>query len=610
MKTPEDFFFPGRVFLATVLGLFYCAAGCLGTRPAVAGEAQGAPQQVAPSPANEASIVRLPDGRLKVFWIEPGKHCLSMTSRDHGKSWSAPQVEFPVPAEASGTTQTLVDRQGQLHVCFLVCRGRGNRRHGVDLFYDIWHARTSGEKKRWTAPRRILAGYVGALRDLVQMRRGRILLPFGKWLRPSQSPTGANEVRVLWSDDQGRSWRETPQGLTVPVQPTGGRIGAVEPTLLELRGGKLWMLIRNDNHRLYQAFSDQGIRWTRPQPSRFASSESPAKLLRLPGGRILLIWNNCQELTPPPGKRYPAYSGRDVLHAALSPDEGRTWYGFREILRDPLRNQTPPRHGDRGTAYPDAVVADDGHVVVVSGQGAGRRFIFRFHPDWLLETSQEEDFSQGLDRWCVFRPFGPLKFVWRDRTQGARLVPHPRDASRRVLQLRTVSGQLPDGAVWNFPLGRRGVLRLRAMMPLGSAGGSVALTDRFFDPCDDQGEKRAVFLLRLAPKSRPGAISLPPGRWNEIALRWDLPEATCRVEVNGRRVAALPLRRDALHGLCYLRLRSASPGPSPGWMVQRVQVKLDLAGGATSQSLRIGRRAVRHRSHTAVFAGGPGRDAR
>ncbi len=564
----------GTSLLWIAWGMFFPGGMAIG-QPALG------PQRVASSPENEASIVRLPDGTLKVLWIAEGKHCLSIASRDHGRSWSTPRVEFPVPNDSAPTTRTLVDRSGRLHVCFLVCRGRGNRRHGVDLFYDIWHTRTDPQRRRWSPPRRIWAGYVGALREMVQLRQGRILLPVGKWVRPHTSPTGSNEVRVLWTDDEGLRWHESPVALTVPVQPHGGRIGAVEPTLVQLRSGKLWMLIRNDSGWLYQSFSQAGIRWTRPEPSRFPASESPAKLLRLPRGGILLLWNNCQELLPPPGKNFPAYSGRDALHAALSLDEGRTWHGFREVFLDPLRDQTPPQYGDRGTAYPDAVVAEDGTVVLVTGQGRGRRSILRFDPRWLLQTEQEEDFARGLRRWSVFRPFGPLKFVWRDRKPGARLVPHPDLPDRKALHLRCEPEHLPDGAVWNFPLGRRGTLRVQLRLNPGCRGGSIALADRFFDPCDDQGERRAVFLLRFAPPGKAAVVNLPPKKWHLLALHWDLHQRRCRVEVDGRPAATLPLQTPTPNGVCYLRLRAAD-GADPGWLVDQVQVKLHLPGSLSN----------------------------
>ena len=53
----------------------------------------------------------------------------------------------------------------------------------------------------------------------------------------------------------------------------------------------------------------------------------------------------------------------DVLHAAVSNDEGRTWRGYREIARDPARNEPPPPNGDHGVSYPFASLTADGRVI-------------------------------------------------------------------------------------------------------------------------------------------------------------------------------------------------------------------------------------------------------
>ncbi len=541
-----------------------------------------APEVVTASPANEASIVRLPDGTLRIFWIVQGKYCASMRSRDHGKTWSRPVIEFSVPEHAYVTTQALVDRDGEIHVCFLVGRGVGNRRPAVDLFYDIWHTKTVDDRSKWLPARRIYAGYVGALRCMLQLKDGRILLPFGKWLPPAERKpaTGSNEVRILYSDDGGTTWHEAPAALTAPVRPHGGQIGAVEPTALQLKDGTIWMLIRTDTGRLYEAFSRDGVVWTPAKPSRFTSSESPATLLRLPDQRIVLIWNNCQELLPPPGRRYAAYSGRDVLHAAISDDEGRTWRGFREIFRDPKRNQTPPRHGDRGTAYPHATATTNGFVVVVTGQGEGRRAVVRFHPDWLCETSQFEDFSHGLERWSVFHAVGPLEHVWRDRIQGPKLIPHPTRKGRRVLLVRRAAGREGDGAVWNFPMGYRGELSIRIMPRRGFQRASIALADRFFDPADPQGSRQAVFLLHFAagPTPKRDDLRLEPGQWHTLTLNWDLETKGCDVKVDDRHVKTLNVNQPTVNGISYLRLRSTAERPDPaGFLVESIAVTVDPA---------------------------------
>src|SRR5690606_36601780 len=116
--------------------------------------------------------------------------------------------------------------------------------------------------------------------------------------------------------------------------------GGVEPVVIEHLDGRVWMLIRTQMGRFYESHSnDRGNTWSPFVPSPITSSDSPAGLLRMPDDRLVLLWNN--------NRRHPyAQGSRQVLHAAVSEDDGRTWCGGREILRDPARNQPPPPGGD------------------------------------------------------------------------------------------------------------------------------------------------------------------------------------------------------------------------------------------------------------------------
>ena len=184
---------------------------------------------------------------------------------------------------------------------------------------------------------------------------------------------------------------------------------------------------------LYEAFSDDGAKWEPTRPTSFISTTSPAEAVRLPNGRLVVFWNNCRSMPPVDGG--PDYVNRDALHAAMSSDGGKTWRGYREVFRNPAGCKTPSHH-DRGTAYPDACVNKDGRIVLVTGQNPGCRGIVLIDPDWLEETAHEDDFSDGLGGWSVFKPFGPAKNWWRDRTQGAVLADHPDKPGKKVLHVR------------------------------------------------------------------------------------------------------------------------------------------------------------------------------
>ena len=125
------------------------------------------------------------------------------------------------------------------------------------------------------------------------------------------------------------------RNLIVPVPDIVSAYGAVEPVAIELKDHRVWMLIRTQQGRFYESFSDDGIHWGAPLATRILSSDSPAGLVRLRDKRLVLLWNNCL--------RFPyAYGGRHVLHAAISEDDGKSWSGYREVAQDPLRALPPP----------------------------------------------------------------------------------------------------------------------------------------------------------------------------------------------------------------------------------------------------------------------------
>lgn len=491
------------------------------------------PAVIREAPTNEACLVARRDGTLELYAIgkPAGDTATVMRSADGGLTWSAPETAFRLNTRAYYAIQVLEARDGTLHAVVHDFReGPGGYRGRL---WEVHYTRRppGGE---WARPRLIVPGYIGSIRGFVQLESGRLVLAVARAMpdrmeAPGTGPDlGWHNTFVYASDDAGATWRESADQLTLELNgPNTTRYGAIEPALLELRDGRLWMLVRDRGGRLWQSFSrDGGTRWPALERSPFISSDSPAALLRLRDGRILLLANACQNWTNP---RSYAMGGREVLHAAVSGDEGRTWRGFREVLHEPVAET----RGDRGTAYASAVQNAAGKVVVVSGQGEGKRAILAFDPGWLERDEDRDDPSDGLARWTAYGGQGLVRTT--DQGKASR-------APVRILGRKDA----PSGASWNFPLAAAGEVAFVVAATADVAGITFALNDHFTRVDDTRATEHAVF-----------AVSLPPAtRDRRVRLRWSgaTGAGVMVVDVDGRETARVPPRRAAQFGVNYLRV--------------------------------------------------------
>jgi hypothetical protein len=309
------------------------------------------------------------------------------------------------------------------------------------------------------------------------------------------------------------------------------------------------MLIRAQDGYQWETFSsDGGLYWSPPAHSRFVCTNSPVATLRLRDGRIVVIWNNC-------GSDY-AYN-RQLLVAALTADEGRTWQGYREVARLP----------ENGTlAYPYVTETGDGRVLMAMLQGAR---MVRFDPDFLMRTAFREDFSPGLGRWSQLG------------TDGAEAVPDPDGGGGRVLRLRKPQADVPAGVCLNFPFGVAGELAMEVRIEPGFQGASLALSDHYDMPGLPKDGAYALQITsggRVEVRQSDGSLApteavLPAGTWHELRLTWDCAASSALLSLDGKQAATMPRLANQL-GVCYLRLRStAEKTDEAGLSVRRVEIQ-------------------------------------
>ncbi|MFC3772486.1 sialidase family protein [Paenibacillus sp. GCM10012303] len=468
---------------------------------------------------------------------------------------------------------------------------------GVTRFMDVYHIKSVKGRTGWSEAVPIRSGiWCGAAKGLTTIQTSggwRLVATFGEWRVPAVPGEGVLDSHVYYSDDNGLTWTEADYAdgkpLYAPVRDdfNGANYGAIEGSIVERAPGLLSIYMRTQTGSIYEALStDCGSTWSAAAPSPLRGSSSPAYVIRLSDSRLVAFWCNQPQLPlmeAAGGGAIGIYSGRDALHGAISDDGGTTWSGYRELLLDPRRNETPIK-GDVGVAYPSAVELADGTIFLTTGQGISRAML-RFAPDWLCETKRSDSFTSGLLDWSTYTVHGldgETQGLGKKppRTEGACLVDHPDRAGAQSLHIRKADPEKPaDGATWNFPGGNgvRGKLHLRVKFNSGFQGAWISLNDAFYDPWYLDGEKNAVFQLTIGPEGQiDGGSRLELDQWLDLAFAWDRDEGRCQVALDGgRTLAVLQQKNRGCDGtpICYLRLKSGAVGALPdtnGFMADSV----------------------------------------
>jgi hypothetical protein len=545
-------------------------------------------------------LVLLPGGELRHYgfegsWFNPSAH-IYIYSEDNGLTWNRKVIEEPdlftnenmppaVCSSYSGDYIRIVSMAGGTFVM--------RSKEGIDGPYQKI---------------RIDANHYEMIRQPVFLNSlKRIIVSCGKNL--IEDGKEVMQSCVLYSDDDGYSWKISlvtvgPEFKTVwPHEKPRWQNYAIEPTIAEMNDGHIWMLLRTSMDRLYECFStDHGTTWSSPVPSRFYSTLTMPTFFRLKDGRLLLFF--CST-TPLPevnrsaddaireeqknGLWEDVFTNRDVIHAAISGDDGKTWTGFRELYLNPLRNESDfaTRGGkevslDKSVHQSQAVELPYGKILLALGQHPLVRAMVIFDPDWLGETERFDDFRNGLRDWSTFKYLDGIKgHCAYNRVPGATLVDHPDMRGNKVLSIKhLINSDLVcdvDGAVWNFPASLKGSFTTRIYLKQGSKGGRISLIDRWFNPTDTLAYRYAMYSLRISSKGHTGTEPiLKTGEWIELTFQWDdLQSGSCRLTINGILYPLLlPLNLPSINGINYVHFQTvADKKDEEGYLIESVKGK-------------------------------------
>jgi hypothetical protein len=301
-------------------------------------------------------IERAPKGRLWATWYGGGvtedhhNYVMLVTSDDDGATWSG--LKLVIDPDGDGPCRAFdpclwLDPGGQLWLFWA-------ERHRSVQLWAITTTNPDDESPTWTKPRHIAEGIM--MNKPLVTSKGDWLLPVALWHRD-------DSCRVVASTDKGKTWsRRGAAGVPDPKQRN-----CDEHMLVERKDGSLWMLVRTRYGIGESVSTNGGKTWSPVTPSDIQHATARFFIRRLASGKLLLVKHG------PIEKR----TGRSLLTAYLSDDDGETWGGG--LLLD----------GRAGVSYPDGVQAPDGRIYTIHDYSrTGAKLI-------LMSVFTEKDVAAG-----------------------------------------------------------------------------------------------------------------------------------------------------------------------------------------------------------------------
>jgi lysophospholipase L1-like esterase/predicted neuraminidase len=286
-------------------------------------------------------LTKLSDGSMMAVYSTPSSYyakrgqtwIAARVTKDGGRTWSAEQ-EIARHADCQASHPSVLrTKDGTIHIFYLAFKTWKwkDLNPTPEAQSDVYTARSTDDGKTWTAPQPIFDGYSGATNGAIETRDGKILVPYSHYV----NDPGRLVSRVSISADGGKTWT---LGTPIDIGGAGDHEGALEPGLLELKDGRVWMLIRTTRGQFWNSYStDGGKTWTPAKAGSIDAPSAPGHMTRLSDGRIALVWNKKSK-------------NRRELYVAVSADEGSTWSTPMAVARG------------KSTTYPFVIEGSPGEL--------------------------------------------------------------------------------------------------------------------------------------------------------------------------------------------------------------------------------------------------------
>ncbi len=570
------------------------------------------PRVVGTPPADGGrGLVRASKNEIRHYSGAKGTKGLDvLTSKDNGETWKTIRVSDNYPQNFGGHSKEApaIERNPLTGEYIRVQKVNGIVFLSKGGLNGKWGAVTKDGKLDFdwknTKNRDNYVKLGGLLRNPTFVNNGkRILVP---------GHGGSTHVHI--SDNGGLTWKRSKNSIGSPRHEIAGvhkgqrwQNGGVEGTIVELKDGCLWILVRTSQEQHWEAFSkDYGETWSKAQPSRFYGTLTMPFTARLKDGRLLALWTNtnslpecyrsnrewCQKNGLKARGGEDAFTNRDSHHAAISHDDGKTWIGFREIIMDEYRNERnyATRHGseDRGKHQSEMEQLDKNRVLISLGQHREHRRLMIMDTRWLYEKSRSNKFENGLDDW-MHHTYVPIVkgHCAYNRKPSASLVSH--NGKKAMLIKRLKDPELINetykvnyekaGATWNFPNGEAGTFSFSFTMNKGSEGTQLSLVDRLFNACDETVEQFAMYTINLKPGMKLGRVKLKDGKSYTLTFKWNgvskVGKDICKVYLNGSKkpVQKLKLNNPSPNGISYVHFISTAEKEDTEILIESVKAR-------------------------------------